>query len=74
MHPRVHYLIAADREAYNWPREPGDSFEELYARVFGVPVRITSELPEGIWRLAVVTVDVLLGGKLDREAIGSLHR
>lgn len=66
MHPRVHYTLAADPDTYMWPREPGDLFEELYARTFSLPVRITPDLPEGTWRLVVITEDVLLGGKLDR--------
>lgn len=64
MHPRVHYTLAADPETYAWPRQPGDSFEEIYTRTFGVPVKITSDMPEGHWRLVVVTEEVLLGGGL----------
>jgi hypothetical protein len=64
MHPRVHYTLAADAGTYSWPREPGDSFEELYRRAFRLPVKITPDLPEGTWRLVVVTEDVKLGGKL----------
>lgn len=63
MHPRVHYTLAADPDTYHWPREPGDSFEELYRRTFRLPVKITPDLPEGTWRLVVVTEDVKLGGK-----------
>lgn len=64
MHPRVHYTLARDEDTFHWPREPGDSFEELYARTFGLPVKITSDVAEGTWRLVVVTEDVKLGGKL----------
>lgn len=64
MHPRAHYMLVRDPEINTWPREPGDSFEELYARTFRIPVKITSDLPEGYWRLVVVTEDVLLGGRL----------
>jgi hypothetical protein len=64
MHPRVHYTLAADSDTYFWPREPGDSFEELYRRTFRLPVKITPDLPESTWRLVVVTEDVKLGGKL----------
>lgn len=64
MHPRTHYTLVQDPDTYSWPREPGDSFEELYARVFRLPVKITPDLPEGTWRLVVVTEDVKLGGKL----------
>lgn len=64
MHPRAHYMLVRDPETNTWPREPGDSFEELYARTFRIPVKITSDLPEGYWRLVVVTEDVLLGGRL----------
>ena len=64
MHPRVHYTPAQDSDTYEWPREPGDSFEELYRRTFRLPVKITPDLPEGTWRLVVVTEDVKLGGKL----------
>lgn len=64
MHPRVHYTLARDSDTHEWPREPGDSFEELYRRTFRLPVKITPDLPEGTWRLVVVTEDVKLGGKL----------
>ena len=64
MHPRTHYTLAQDSDTYSWPREPGDSFEELYRRTFRLPVKVTSDLPEGTWRLVVVTEDVKLGGKL----------
>lgn len=64
MHPRVHCTLARDEDTYHWPREPGDSFEELYRRTFRLPVKITPDLPEGTWRLVVVTEDVKLGGKL----------
>ena len=64
MHPRTHYTLAQDSDTYSWPREPGDSFEELYRRTFRLPVKITPDLPEGTWRLVVVTEDVKLGGRL----------
>ena len=64
MHPRVHYTLAQDSDTYFWPREPGDSFEELYRRTFRLPVKITPDLPEGTWRLVVVTEDVKIGGRL----------
>lgn len=64
MHPRVHYTLAQDPDTYFWPREADDSFEEIYRRVFRLPVKITPDLPEGAWRLVVVTEDVKLGGKL----------
>lgn len=64
IHPRVHYTLAADAGTYSWPREPGDSFEELYRRTFRLPVKVTPDMPEGTWRLVVVTEDVLTGGKM----------
>ena len=64
MHPRVYYELVKDPDTDHWPREPGDSFEEIYRRVFRLPVKITPDLPEGTWRLVVVTEDVKLGGKL----------
>jgi hypothetical protein len=64
MHPRTHYALARDQDTYFWPREPGDSFEELYRHTFRLPVKITPDLPEGTWRLVVVTEDVKTGGKL----------
>lgn len=73
VHPRVHYTLAADPDTYFWPREPGDSFEELYRRTFGVPVKITPELPAGTWRLVVVTEDVKLAGKLPSSACFLIH-
>lgn len=57
MHPRVRMRIMTDAYAWDWP--PGG-----WAPVFGVPVKVTTDLPDGTWRLAVITEDVLLGGKL----------
>jgi hypothetical protein len=64
MRPSVYYAIMNDADTYSWPREPGDSGEEMLTRTFTVPVRIVTDLPDGTWRLVVVTEDVLLGGGL----------
>lgn len=46
-------------------REPGMlPMPEDLAKVFGMPVKVTHELAEGRWRLAIVTEEELLGGRL----------
>lgn len=58
MHPRAYYFIRA-----NWQPtyEQFTSGQETPIRA-DIPVRVNPELPEGSWRLAVITVDVLLSG------------
>lgn len=60
MHPRVRHMIMR-----NW--EPGyDMFvsrQELPIPA-EIPVRINPELADNTWRLAVITVDVINGGKM----------
>jgi hypothetical protein len=57
MHPATRMMIMRDDESRHWP------VDDL-ARVFCVPVKVTTDLPEGYWRLVVVTEDVLVGGKM----------
>jgi hypothetical protein len=57
MHPYVRYLIIRDEEARYWPADD-------LKTVFGLPVKVTPDLPDGTWRLVIVTEDVLAGGKL----------
>lgn len=60
MHPRVRYMIQQ-----NWA--PGYSaFASGRESPFPaeIPVRINPDLPDGTWRLAVVTVEVISGGRM----------
>jgi hypothetical protein len=57
MHPATRMMIMRDEESRHWPMDD-------LARVFCVPVKIAADLPEGYWRLVVVTEDVLTGGKM----------
>jgi hypothetical protein len=60
MHPGVRQEVIHDRYSWGWPSADWRD----WGPVFGLPVKITSDLPEGTWRLVVVTEDVLAGGKL----------
>lgn len=60
MHPRARIMILQDRYTQDWP----SSDWRDWGPVFGVPVKVTPDLPEGTWRLVVVTEDALTGGKL----------
>jgi hypothetical protein len=58
MHPSVRSAVLHEL-GLEWPPEPGAA-----ESAFGVPVKVTTDLPEGGWRLVVVTEDVLTGGKM----------
>jgi hypothetical protein len=58
MHPRVHYVIRA-----NWQPGYGDFVSGRESPMPAqIPVKINPDLPDGYWRLAVITVDVINGG------------
>lgn len=56
MHPSVRGMLYRDPDL--WPHmgdiDPAEKFE--------VPVRLSTELPPGGWRLVIITEDVLTGG------------
>jgi hypothetical protein len=58
MHPMVYrHLLRDPRNTFGpWPEDLG--------KQLGVPVKITHELPDDSWRLAIVTEDVLTEGRL----------
>lgn len=56
MHPYARYVINRDEEARYWPDD--------LKTVFGLPVKVTPDMPDSTWRLVIVTEDVLGGGKL----------
>lgn len=57
MHPLVYRQIVMDPDHDIWP-----SRAALSER-FGVEVKLADEIPEGTWRLVIMTVKVLLDGK-----------
>lgn len=57
VHPLLHRRLMQDPEGW------GGSWGSL-AEQFQVPVRITTDLPGGTWRLAIITEDVLGRGHL----------
>ncbi len=60
MHPRVRYMImqnwAPSYSAFVSGRELPFPAE--------IPLRVNPDLPDGTWRLAVVTVEVISGGRM----------
>jgi hypothetical protein len=62
MHPLVERLMWRDREVFTW----GPPTVETLQSAFGVPVKVTTDLPDSTWRLAVVTEQVMLGGTITR--------
>ena len=58
MHPSVRRALMREFDL-DWPAEP-----EAAESAYGIPVKVSEDLPEGTWRLVVVTEDVLAGGKL----------
>lgn len=61
MHPEVYYTIFQDPATAAW----GDiSSQAGLKKNFKVPVRVTTDVRAGTWRLVIVTEDVLLGGTL----------
>lgn len=58
MHPKVMHALYTDPYG-----PPGWRTDEL-AKVFPVPLKITADVPEGTWRLVIITEEVLTGGEL----------
>jgi hypothetical protein len=56
MHPNVRLLIA--------PEAGSDFWWADMRRALRMPVKVDADLPEGGWRLVIVTEDVLAGGKM----------
>ena len=56
LHPSARTRLWQDDYTRDWPRD--------WSPVFRVPVKVTPDLPDGTWRLVVVTEDVLAGGEL----------
>lgn len=56
MHPLVLRHIMREPGSLGWPEDLGGQF--------GVPVKVTHDLAEGHWRLAIVTEEELLGGRI----------
>lgn len=56
LHPEARNKLWRDAYTRDWPHNWGT--------VFGVPVKVTPDLPGGTWRLVIITEDVLLGGGL----------
>lgn len=63
MHPAVQYEIYSDPDTPWLLRilSPGFTKDDLEA-LFGVPVKVTSELGDGCWRLVAVTEQVITEG------------
>lgn len=59
MHPSVSRLLMMDADL--WLR-PGR--EATLDDFFPVPVKVTTDLPPGSWRLVIVTEETLAGGKV----------
>lgn len=55
--PQVRYLLMRDQDLWERPGREG-ALEDF----FPVPVRVTTDLGKGRWRLVIVTEEVLLGG------------
>ena len=56
LHPAARNRLWRDEYTRHWPDDWGT--------VFGVPVKAAPDLPDGTWRLVIITEDVLLGGNL----------
>lgn len=61
MHPRVRHMIMR-----NWQPDYRVFVAEPYKMPLPaeVPVKINPDLPDNTWRLAVITVEVIIGGKM----------
>lgn len=59
MHPGVYSRILRDPDTWRW-RPNGEGL----ADAFGLPVKVTADVGRDTWRLAVVTEDVKLAGKV----------
>jgi len=64
VHPSVYYTVMSDPDSAEWA--PGILVDPQQAMTnrFGLPVKVTTDLPDGTGRLVVVTEDVKLGGTL----------
>lgn len=59
MHPKAYMTFWADPYSQLLPAR-----EENLEGVLGVPVKVIPDLPEGTFRLVIVTEDVIMGGEL----------
>ena len=64
VHPKTYHALIQD-PSLDWQFSPigRDPGKEL-AEKFRVPVKVTPDLPDGTWRLVIVTEENLAGGVL----------